>query len=514
MSATLSEGGTIDPELAGQLDSAPSVREFTVLVKLEKPVIQPASPAPLDHQSRHARAVQVVQALKSEADFSQRGIMTMLAQKERSGGSRNTKPFWIFNGFAVTATADTIRELADRADVSSVIPDRVFTLASTSGVTPSVVTDSWNLARIGAPSLWSKGFTGQGVVVANMDTGVDVGHPALSSKWRSGSNSWFDPYRSTTVPYDLSGHGTATMGIIVAGNTSDNQIGVAPGAQWIAAKIFDDSNPPQTALSRIHQAFQWLLDPDQNPATNDTPDVVNISWDMNNPGQYDGEFAADIQSLHSAGISVVCVSGNVLIRLPTGESTSPGNNPGAFPVGATDANNLITNFSARGPSASDGSFFPALAAPGSAIRSTDLFNTYVSFSGTSFAAPHVAGALALLKSAIPGLSARDAETALKNSVVPGSGPDNVYGFGRLEVAKAFSYLTIPGDANGDGQVDFIDVMVTLRTIVGLSPTNGLIDKNANLAPLGQDGRPQGHSGPVNLQDALLILQHAAGFIRW
>lgn len=513
ISANLAEGGTIDPELASQLGTAPSIREFAVLVKLKKTVGHGIAKKPDIHEARHNRTAKVVQSLKSEAEFSQRNIKTILALKENSGRARGARPFWVFNGFAVTATADTIRELAARTDVATVVPDRIFTLASTS-VQSAPATDNWNLDKIGALTLWSMGFTGQGVVVANMDTGVDSGHPALGSKWRGGSNSWFNPYNGTAVPYDLSGHGTATMGVMVAGNTSDNRVGVAPGAQWIAAKIFDDANPPQTTLSKIHDAFQWMLDPDGDPATDDSPDVVNNSWDMDNPGQYDDEFADDIQSLKAAGISVVSVSGNVLIRQQSGESTSPGNNPGAFPVGATNENDLITSFSARGPSAFDGSFFPMLVAPGAAIRTTDLYNTYVSYSGTSLAAPHVAGAIALLRSATPGLTAQDAETALKNSVVSATGPNNAYGYGRLDVGKAYAYLATPGDVNGDGKIDFVDVMVALRTIIGISPTDGLIDKNANLSPLGQDGKPLGHSGAINLQDALLILQHAAGFVRW
>jgi subtilisin family serine protease len=513
ITASLAEGGTIGPELSHQLDAAPAVREFAVLIKLEKPSDRNAPMARYEHDIRRGRAAKVVQSLKSLAESSQRDLKTALALKEHSGRVRKVKPFWVFDGFAVTATADTIRELAARKDVALVVSDRTFTLAAAE-IAPSVAMGNWNLVRIGAESMWSRGITGQGAVVANLDTGVDAGHPALGTKWRGGTNSWFDPYKSTTVPYDLSGHGTATMGIMVAGNTSDNPVGVAPGAQWIAAKIFDDSNPPQATLSAIHQAFQWILDPDLDPSTDDSPDVVNNSWDLDNPGLYDGEFAADIQSLKAAGINVICVAGNVLTPQPTGTSTSPGNNPGAFPVGATDENDVIAYFSARGPSAYDGSYYPALTAPGAAIRSTDLYNTYVSFSGTSFAAPHVAGSLALLKSAIPGLSAQDAETALKNSVVTHNGPDNTFGYGRLDVAKAYAYLASPGDVNGDGTIDFIDVMTVLRTIVGLSPTNGLIDKNANLSPLGQDGKPLGHSGAVNLQDALLILQHAAGFISW
>ena len=514
LSTNLAISGTISPELSGRIENAPSVREFAVLIKLKKPANRAVADVQSEDISRHHKAAKVYQGLRSDAESSQRDIKSMLTQRENIGRARDVKSFWIFNGFSVTATADTIRELAARADIEEVVTDRVFTLASVVGVAPLDAPANWNLDKIGAPLLWNRGFTGQGVVVANLDTGVDITHSALGSKWRGGNNSWFDPYLNTTTPYDLSGHGTATMGVMIAGNISDNQVGVAPGAQWIAAKIFDDASPPQATLSKIHLAFQWVLDPDGDPATDDSPDVVNNSWDMANQGLYDGEFEADIQSLKAAGINVVCVSGNVLIPQAANTSTSPGNNPGAFPVGATDASDQITNFSARGPSAYDGSTYPALVAPGMAIRSTDLFNTYVSFSGTSFAAPHASGAIALLKSAIPGLSAQDAETALKSSVVSASGPDNSYGYGRLDVGKAYAYLASPGDVNGDGKIDFVDVMVTLRTIVGLVPANPLITKNANLSPLGQDGKPQGHSGAVNLQDALLMLQRAAGFINW
>lgn len=511
-SAGISEAGRLDAGLARELDTAPSIREFAVLVKLKQISRPELAAIPELHEDRRERAARLVRQLKSDASQSQQGVRNTLRSKESAGSARDVRPFWIYNGIALIATADTIRELIARDDVESVEPDRVYTLASTS-VAPAS-SGIWNLDLIGAPSLWSRGLTGSGAVVANMDTGVDLTHPALTGKWRGGSNSWFDPYNGSTTPYDLSGHGTATMGVMVAGNSSDNPVGVAPGATWIAAKIFDDAKPPNAVTSKIHAAFQWLLDPDLTPATHDLPDVVNISMDLGNPGTYDGQFAPDIQSLKAAGINVVCSAGNISVFKQSGTSTSPGNNPGAFAVGATDANDVIAGFSARGPSAFDGSFYPAVTAPGAGIRTTDLYSTYASFSGTSFAAPHVAGAIALLKSALPGLTADQVETALKNSVVGAAGPDNIYGYGRLNILKAYAYLALPGDVSGDGNIDIVDVMITLRTIVGLSPSNGLIEKNANIFPLGVTGKPLGHSGPVNLQDVLLMLQKSFGLVNW
>src|SRR3972149_324648 len=110
-----------------------------------------------------------------------------------------------------------------------------------------------------------------------MHTGADVSHPDLVTRWRGGSNSWFDPYgQHPMTPTDLSGHGTWTMGVIVAGDAGGTSIGVAPQASWIAVKIFDDQD--SSTATAIHQGFQWLLDPDGNPATPDAPDVVNNSW--------------------------------------------------------------------------------------------------------------------------------------------------------------------------------------------------------------------------------------------
>jgi subtilisin family serine protease len=99
-----------------------------------------------------------------------------------------------------------------------------------------------NISVINAPALWSLGFRGQGVVVASMDSGVDATHPDLAARWRGGSNSWYDPYgQHPTVPTDVSGHGTWTMGVMVGRDAGGTSIGVAPDAQWIAVKIFNDS---------------------------------------------------------------------------------------------------------------------------------------------------------------------------------------------------------------------------------------------------------------------------------
>jgi bacillopeptidase F len=235
------------------------------------------------------------------------------------------------------------------------------------------------------------------------------------------------------------------MGLLAGGDAGGTAIGVAPGAQWIAVKIFDDSGT--ASLSVIHQGFQWLLDPDQNPDTDDSPDVVNNSWGF--PQLVDqcySEFAADIEVLRTAGINVVYSAGN---QGPAAySSVSPANNPESFAVGAVDSGLNLNSNSSRGPSACGATLYPEVVGPGVNVRTTDLTfgglfpDSYVWVTGTSAAAPHVAGAMALLREAFPNASVADLEQALEDSAVDlgQAGPDNDSGHGLVDVVAASERL--------------------------------------------------------------------------
>jgi hypothetical protein len=308
----------------------------------------------------------------------------------------------------------------------------------------------WNVAAVQAPALWEMGFTGQEVVVATLDTGVDPLHADLAGRWRGGSNSWFDPYLGTDTPYDKDGHGTAVMGLLVGGDAGGTAIGVAPGARWIAAKIFNDATPSTATFSAIHQAYQWLLDPDGDPATDDAPAVVNNSWGLTGVNVCSTEFAADVAALRAAGILTVFSAGNAGPGPAT--SVSPANNPGSLAVGMVDQSFTIDPSSSRGPSACDGSIYPELAAPGVAVKTADLTAgafplSYTTVTGTSFAAPQAAGVLALLLGAFPGKAPADLEAALFGSAADlgPPGPDNAYGHGLVDALAAFQLLDADPD---------------------------------------------------------------------
>src|SRR5262245_824649 len=190
--------------------------------------------------TRAQRLRLVEKALRDHAASTQRGALDLLAHRHEQGRVGTVVPLWIINAISVHARASVIRELAARPEVAQVRPD--FTVQAPPAVASGTATPSPvepNVALVNAPALWDLGYRGQGVVVASMDTGVDVTHPDLAAKWRGGNDSWYDPNgQHAAGPVDLSGHGTQTMGAIVGGDAGGSAIGVAPEAQWIAVKIF------------------------------------------------------------------------------------------------------------------------------------------------------------------------------------------------------------------------------------------------------------------------------------
>ena len=426
----------IAPELLDDLQGLGPGEMVSVIVTLRDQVDQAAIPG----STRASRLRALVLALKGKGASTQGPLIGLLASGQARGEVSGITPLWIFNGLAVTATADIVYELAARPEVRRITPDDAIAAPEPSAGPPA---PEPNVALVNAPALWDLGFRGQGIVVANMDTGVDVSHPDLAAHWRGGTNSWYDPNgQHPTTPTDVNGHGTWTMGVMAGGDAGGTAIGVAPDAQWIAVKIFNDQGVATTA--KIHQGFQWLLDPDGNSTTPDAPNVVNNSWTFGSIG-CNLEFQLDLQSLRTAGIVPVFAAGNYGPGSST--SASPANNPEAFAVGATNNADLIYSSSSRGPSAcgEPATVFPELVAPGVDIRSADLFGLYTSQSGTSLAAPHVAGALALLLDAYPNLAADDQEAALETGAVDlgSAGPDSSYGYGRLDILAAFGSIVPP-----------------------------------------------------------------------
>jgi serine protease AprX len=331
---------------------------------------------------------------------------------------------------------------------------------------------------VGAPVMWTMGFTGTGQVYANADTGVQWDHPALKSHYRGWNGTtadhnfnWWDAITTTIAstvnpcgyslqaPCDDYGHGTHTMGIGIGDDGAGDQIGVAPGAKWIACRNMDQGvGRPSTYIS----CFQFFLAPTDlngNNAKPDLrPDVVGNSYGCPFGPPPNGETCMTdsllnaMDNLRAAGVFMAVSAGN------SGSACSTVSDPPAFydsaiTIGATDSSDNLAGFSSRGPVTVDGSNRrkPDLSAPGVSVRSSYPPNNYASLSGTSMSSPHVAGAVALLWSAVPWLARKvdQTEFILEASAVhylssqgcggdsPYQWPNNTYGYGRIDVKAAY-----------------------------------------------------------------------------
>ncbi len=421
--------GRLHPALEEKLRAAAPGETISVIVEMKEQIKPAPLPAKLSRAARRARVKALVAALKDRADRSQVGIKAELAQQQSLGAVRRMRAFWIFNGFAVTADEAVIRRLAARDDVLEVRPDAVIPPPPRpASAQPASGPAEWNIAMIRAPEVWAAYNNGAETVVGSFDTGVDWSHPDLSAGYKGNhATSWFDPYGEHSDPYDFHGHGTHTTGTAVGGNADGSHIGVAPGAQWIAAKAWADDGTGLT--SAFHQIFEWFLAPGGDPAN--APDVVINSWSLSSGGCIT-EFLPDIQAWRAAGIFPAFAAGNS--GPGTGSVRSPGAYVEAFAVGATDMFDEVASFSSRGPSPCGGAVKPDMSAPGEGVRSS-IPGGYGALSGTSMATPHVAGAVAVLRSIDPTMTIDElAETlTLGATDVAAPGVDNTSGAGRLDL---------------------------------------------------------------------------------
>ncbi len=313
-------------------------------------------------------------------------------------------------------------------------------------------TIDWGITDTKANQFWSTfGIQGDGIVVANIDTGVQWDHPALINQFACPGDPgnpacWNDPSQicSGGKACDNNGHGTHTMGTMVAKDDPALPYiaGMAPDATWIACKGCESSTCSEFALKAC---ADWILAPAGDPANR--PNVVNNSWGDTGGNNW---FQTRVQAWKAAGIFPAFSAGNSGPACST--LGSPGDYQESFSSAAHDKFRKIASFSSRGPS----SFFghepytkPNLSAPGVNICST-VPNNYWScgYSGTSMASPHTAGAVALLWSCNPALVGKVDATfqLLQNNTdaapvgscsAPTDGlGNNTYGYGYLNVLSA------------------------------------------------------------------------------
>jgi subtilisin family serine protease len=370
----------------------------------------------------------------------------------------NISEYWIASALSFKIPASKLAELNQLVGVSSIIEDGQIELIDPVESLPApgkISSASSHLNALNIPTLWNRGLKGKGRLVCSFDTGVEGSHPAIKEKYRGNNVShqaaWFAPNTTDTIPTDKVGHGTHTMGIMVGNNASDS-FGVAPEAEWITAAVIDQGQTLSRTISDILVAFQWAVDPDGDPATvSDMPDVICNSWGVPTSimSPCDETFNDVIDNVEAAGIVTIFAAGNdgpnpQTLRLPANRATTALN---SFSVGSyDDVSNVIAASSSRGPSSCDTmKVKPEVVAPGVSIYSSYKGGTYRLMSGTSMAAPYMAGLVALLRQYNPDATVAEIKNAIIKSArdLGATGEDNTFGYGFPDAGKAIQYLPLP-----------------------------------------------------------------------
>jgi serine protease AprX len=440
--------------------------------------------AAYDIKDEDVRGWFVYNTLTQHAVRTQAGIKAFLTAR-----GANYQSFWAANMIVATADRNLVESIAARSDVARVDSNRPvrwiedpeianFSFAPSGPAAPD--TTEWGVQNVNAPSVWALGFTGQGMVIGDLDTGMRWTHDALKPKYRGWNGvsadhnfNWHDAIHSgggscgpnTLAPCDDHGHGTHTAGTTVGDDGAGNQIGVAPGAKWIGCRNMDQGNGTPATYT---ECFQFMIAPtdltgnNANPALR--PHVLNNSWGC--PASEGCVSRAELETIvnntQAAGIFVEVSAGNSGPACST-VSDPPAIYSASFSTGAIDISNALAGFSSRGPS----NFYkpallkPNISAPGVVVRSSYVTSdtSYANLSGTSMAGPHVVGVVALLWSARPEL-VRDIDATksiLQNTANPGVTvspqtcggtpstqiPNNSFGYGRVDALAAVNAAATP-----------------------------------------------------------------------
>ncbi|WP_162145966.1 S8 family serine peptidase [Glycomyces tenuis] len=361
--------------------------------------------AALNAETKADKGAAAVEAAMDFAESSQADLTTALGQ-----AGVEYESYWASSAVKVTGGIGLLETIAAFDQVAAIVdsPEVVPVEPVESAFEPT--STAWGVEDVNAPSVWEQlGVTGEGVVVASIDSGVQYDHPALVEQYRgnNGDGTFTHDYNFYDVegicggtPCDISnsGHGTHTVGTMVGDDGAGNQIGVAPGAEWIAVNYYGAS------MESVLKAGQWIAAPTDSegndPDPSKAPDIVNNSWGRDTTGDDDPYYQDIVNLWHAAGIIPVFAAGN------SGPECATGIPPGAYAnviaVGAYDSSGEIAEGSSRGPT-SDGRGKPDVSAPGVRIYSSMPGGTYDLMSGTSMAAPHVTGTIALMMEAEPAL---------------------------------------------------------------------------------------------------------------
>ncbi|MEU7608030.1 S8 family serine peptidase [Micromonospora sp. NPDC049204] len=336
-----------------------------------------------------------------------------------------------------------------------------------------------SVPQIGAPTAWQAGYTGRGVTVAVLDSGYDTDHPDLAGRVSAAQD-----FTGTGSVEDRFGHGTHVAATVGGSGAAGRHRGVAPDAKLAVGKVLDDSGDGSE---------EWILAGMEWAATKAGAKVVNLSLGGGPSDGTDPVSQAVDRLSADHGTLFVAAAGNRGAYAPV---SAPASANAALAVSSVDPADRISEFSSRGPRVWDGAPKPELAAPGEAILAARATGAYpgiaghpdhVPLSGTSMAAPHVAGAAAILAQRHPEWTGAQLKAALVGAAAPAR-ESRVFdvGAGRIDVARAVTQpvraevaslaMDLPwGAPGGTRQLTYRNdgsTPVTLRLALSLADTAG------------------------------------------
>ncbi|MCC6455318.1 MAG: S8 family serine peptidase [Caldilineaceae bacterium] len=499
----------VSPYLAAEL--AASVEDVPLLVLLKDQPDLPALEAAAAGASSAAtsaaarridRVTYLYQALTAHALASQADLRAWLDAQ-----GIPYRAHYLVNMISVTGDARLVEALRHRPDVARLdanpevnaihwiaAPVAAWTQTLDLPVAATTLNVPYGIAATRAPEVWEQGYRGQGITVASQDTGVEWDHPALRPHYRGVNGetvdhtyNWldgvtasvgFDACAGIDAPCDDHGHGTHTVGTMV-GSTDVITYGVAPDAQWMGCRNMRNGVGTPDSYTTCFEFFLAPYPPHGDPFTEGRPDlaphIINNSWGCPpSEGCNTDSLRQVVETVRAAGLMVVASAGNAGFSGCASVVDPIAIYDATLTVGAHDAGGNLANFSSRGPVTVDGSgrLKPDLTAPGVGILSTTRFSGTTTLSGTSMASPHVAGAVALLWSAVPWLVGEPdltEQVLLKSATAvndnrcgstEAASPNPAFGYGRLDVAAALELAMQP-----------LEVTVTVTDSVG-APVEG------------------------------------------
>lgn len=495
---------------------AVAIASFPLAARAEAPEPQRAAPAPIAPELSAAADVRsegdeplqvvllleqanldavagdhdaVVAELRRVADATQGAVEEELRAREGElGGIQVLNRLWITNALLLEVPAvqasGQLSSLATIPGVRRLVPNFTVTAiepgesGEPSGPGASFVEDrTWGVDRVEAQRVWNElGILGEGVRVAVLDTGVDIAHPDLDQKMVTDApgnpnypGGWmeFDEAGNlvASTPHDSDTHGTHVSGTVLGGDASGYDIGVAPAAGLMHGLVIPGG---AGSFVQVAAGMQWAVAPTDasgQPA-GEPADVVSMS--LGAPGYFD-EMIAPTLAIEAAGVFPAFaignedLFGNCGVGVPIG-SSSPGNVYEAVGVGATDVADDVADFSCGEvvdrsdwtdpqPDWPEQWVTPDVSAPGVDTYSAAPGGGWSRKSGTSMATPHVAGTVALMRSAAPELGVEALldtleDTSFFDDRYGDERPNTRYGYGRIDAFEATAQVAIDSGITG------------------------------------------------------------------